>query len=114
MIVLTFAIVLLPFPSSTEDGSIEVGVPIIVTDQLLRFPSSTEDGSIEVRISPADSARVCASFRPQLRTAPLKLQTLGGVQQPDSGFPSSTEDGSIEVAIRAACLGTHQGVSVLN
>ncbi|MFN9222291.1 MAG: hypothetical protein ACK6D6_09320 [Planctomyces sp.] len=36
------------FPSSTEDGSIEVVFNAEYVTSTSRFPSSTEDGSIEV------------------------------------------------------------------
>ncbi len=63
-----------------------------------KFPSSTEDGSIEAFGGLAFDGLAIYSFRPQLRTAPLKLHDQDMVSACGGRFPSSTEDGSIEAA----------------
>ncbi len=102
------------FPSSTEDGSIEALPPSWRCTACRKFPSSTEDGSIEAGSSALTVIMDCRGFRPQLRTAPLKLLEVQQLQADFGLFPSSTEDGSIEARpTYLPQLGAHV-VSVLN
>ncbi len=77
------------------------------------FPSSTEDGSIEAASQPSGCLNL-SSFRPQLRTAPLKQGLLPHCRICDRLFPSSTEDGSIEAMTQQHSPAASAAVSVLN
>ncbi len=69
---------------------------------LITFPSSTEDGSIEASPDQRETMQ-SSGFRPQLRTAPLKRFSLEIRRAPPRRFPSSTEDGSIEAGVPVNC-----------
>ncbi len=56
----------------------------------------------------------CMCFRPQLRTAPLKLRRRQFLQILARLFPSSTEDGSIEASLLNCWWRVRARVSVLN
>ncbi len=83
------------FPSSTEDGSIEAMLSSVQSVRELSFRPQLRTAPLK-RTSATMVSGLCGGFRPQLRTAPLKPELGPQPAPPAAAFPSSTEDGSIE------------------